>query len=170
MIVDAPLPPTPEGMDEAAWAAAISAIRGYCRWHIAPNLPETVTVDGSGAGVLLLPTLHLTEVTSITNDGTAVDDLTVVQRSEMGALKITSGTWSEKYGGVVAVIEHGYDFFPQELLAVARSLASSPGTPALQLTSGPHSIQLSEAGQAGPSALQPLHKEILDRYRIRARS
>lgn len=168
MIVDAPLPPVPAGVDDTAWAAAISAIRGYCQWHIAPNLPETVTVDGSGASVQLLPTLHLTALTSVTSDGIAPDDLADVQWSQMGALKV-SGCWSAKYRGVVAEIVHGFDFFPQEVLAVARSLAQAPGSPALALTSGPHSVQLSPAGQAGPSALQDLHKDVLERYRVRVR-
>lgn len=171
MIIDAPNPPVPEGMDETAWVSAISAIRGFCRWHIAPNLPEVLTLDGSGGGLLLLPTLHLTGLTAVTNNGTAAtaDELAAIQWSEAGAIKITAGSFSSKFRGVVVEVVHGYDFFPPEILAVARSLASAGpnGTPGRKLTSGPHSIELGEHAASGPFALSELHEAILHRYRIR---
>jgi len=43
-----PLPPNPDGVGDAAWAATVERIRAYCAWHVAPELSETVTVDGPG--------------------------------------------------------------------------------------------------------------------------
>ena len=40
--------------------AASDAIREYCGWNIYPQVTETITVDGSGTSVLLLPTMNLT--------------------------------------------------------------------------------------------------------------
>lgn len=158
----AALPPTPPGIDETSWLAAVSEVRGYCRWHLAPSLTETVTVDGSGGSVQLLPTLHLTNLISITNDGTLVEE---PQWSEMGAVR-GPRYWTCKYRGVVAEITHGYEDFPPEVLAVIRSMASGAGGAlggtATRLTSGPHSVEF-----ADPT---PLHRAVLDRYRIRARS
>lgn len=53
-------------------AAATQQVRSYCGWHIAPEVTSTVMVEGSGAA-LLLPTLHLTGITSISRDGATVD-------------------------------------------------------------------------------------------------
>lgn len=168
MIIDAPLPPTPEGMDETAWAAAVAEIRDFCQWHIAPVLPEIVTVDGSGGRLVFLPTLRLVEVTSVTNGGTVLDPVPD-SWSENGVLE--GGRWSTKRRGIVAEIVHGYEFFPPNVLAVARSLSTAGpnGTPGRRLASGPHSIELDETAAAGPFALSPLHRGVLERYRVRVR-
>ena len=160
MIRDAAVPPTPDGVDELDWIAAVSAIRSECGWHIAPSLPETVKVDGLGGGSLLLPTLHLTELTSIDNDGKV---LTVADLSwsELGI--VHGASWSCKLGGITVVMTHGFEDFPPELRAVARAMArEGVGTGAKRLASGPHSVELSEGAQS-------LRDQIIDRYRIRPR-
>lgn len=158
-MLDAAAPPVPEGMDPTAWLAAVADVRGYCAWHLAPVVTETVTVDGSGGAVQLLPTLHLTGLTSITNDGVLVEE---PQWSEMGAVR-GPRYWTSKYRGVVAEITHGYAEFPLEVLAVLRSMAKDgltlTGKPR-KFTSGPHSVELSD-----PS---PLHLAVLERYRVKA--
>jgi hypothetical protein len=160
MILDAAVPPTPDGVDGISWMAAIAAIRGACGWHVAPNLTETAKVDGWGGGSLLLPTLHLTGITSITNQGTAltVEDLSW---SELGI--VHGATWSSKLGSIEVVFTHGFEQFPAELLAVARAMArEGVGTGAKSMTSGPHSMTLSDSAQE-------LRDSIIDRYRIGAR-
>lgn len=159
------LPPAapPDGVDEFAWLAAWSAIRAYCEWHVTPSVTETVTVDGSGGSVQFLPTLHLTALTSITNDGATVSD---PEWSEAGMVR--GAAWTSKFRGVEATMTHGYDDPPMEVVAVARNLAESAGAMpgARQITSGPHSVTLTEAAQAGASAMSPAHHAVLDRYRI----
>ena len=56
------------GYDPDAVLAAAEAVRSYCGWHIAPAVEETVTLDGSGGRHLLLPSLHVTEVSEIVAD------------------------------------------------------------------------------------------------------
>lgn len=163
------LPPTPSGMDEEAWRAAVSAIRHACGWHIAPSVTETLTVEGDGSGLLLLPTLHLTGVSAVSNDGEALADLTdkdAFQWSRRGVLR-WNRRWSAKYDGVSVTITHGYDDFPPELLAVARAMAGLGfGTQATMLVSGPHTMMLSKEAQAGGAGNASAYKHVLDRYTI----
>jgi hypothetical protein len=162
------LPPTPAGVDEEDWRAAVSAIRGYCNWHIAPSVSEEVTVDGPGGYLLALPTLYLTDVSSVMNGGAELLNPTW---SRKGTMRSPQYCWSSELSGVVVNITHGYDEFPDDVLAVARSMArAGSGSVATQMTSGPHSLQLSPAGMAGSFALSDLHKQVLDRYRVRNKS
>jgi hypothetical protein len=68
------IPTFPAGVDEDAWAATVAEVRAFCGWHIAPEVTETLTLDGPGGYVLVLPTLHLVDLVSVTNDGTAITD------------------------------------------------------------------------------------------------
>src|SRR5512139_2364445 len=96
------LPPTPAGVDDATWAATVAEVRAFCGWHIAPEVTETLTRDGSGGPVQVLPTLRLVDLISITNDGTAVTD---PEWSTSGM--VYAGTWARwtpKFRGVVAEV------------------------------------------------------------------
>lgn len=167
------MPPTPDGVDEFAWRAAVSAVRRYCGWHIAPSVTETVTVDGPGEGMLLLPTLHLTAVSDVLNDGEAIAEPDQLQWSERGAVRQYSRYWTNKWRGVTLTMTHGYEDFPHEMMAVARDMAKSDGRiGASALTSGPHQVQFGVTGagvQAGAVGMSDLQKQILDRYRIGGR-
>lgn len=168
------MPPTPSGIDDFAWRAAISTVRGYCQWHISPVVTEDVVVEGGGAGHLLLPSLRVTAINSITNDGVAVVD-TDYEWSRRGILRVSTDStlyrgWSRKYDSVVVNITHGYEDFPAEVLAVARDMARADGvTGASSMASGPHQLQLgvtSAAAQAGSVGMSDLQKNVLARYRI----
>ena len=162
------LPPTPNGVDEDAWRGAIGAIRGYCGWHISPSITETLIVDGPGDSLLLLPTLRLTNLTALTIDGTPVA-LEDVQWSERGGVR-GYRTSTAKWRGVSVEITHGYDEFPADLLAVARSMAAAgDGSIAKRYQSGPHSVDLTDQAIAGAFAIGPLQRNVLDRYRIPGR-
>src|SRR4051812_17931640 len=50
--------------------AAEAVVRAYCGWHIAPSRTDTITTVGIFTGSLFLPTLYLTAVVSVTEDGT----------------------------------------------------------------------------------------------------
>lgn len=171
-MTDYAMPPTPDGVDEFAWRAAVSAVRSYCGWHIAPSVTETVTVDGPGRGMLLVPTLHLTAVSDVKNDGDPIPDPDKLQWSERGAVR-TNRYWSSAWRGVELTITHGYDDFPHEVLAVCRDMAKADGRiGASAMGSGPHTVQFGVTGagvQAGAVGMSDLQKQILDRYRIGGR-
>ena len=157
-MVDEPLASTPSGVDEAAWDAACATVRAFCGWHVAPSVTQPMTVDGPGGSMLLLPTLHLTNVTSVTNDGTAVTD---PEWSEAGMVR---GAWSTKFRGVTLSMTHGYELCPDDVALVAQALAlrvqANPES-AVRVQRGPFSDQY-EAG----NGLTAFEKATLDRYRL----
>lgn len=150
-----PLPPAPPGVDLDAWASAVERIRERCGWHIAPEVTETVTVDGSGGSVVVLPTLRLNDLVSITDDGTAVTD---PEWSRSGVVR--RYCWTYKLRGVVAEMTHGFEVWPYELEKLAAEMAAT-STPVgvKSVTSGSHQVMFE-------SGLSPAASEVLDRYTL----
>lgn len=148
-------------------AAAEGAVRSYCGWHIAPERAgDEVVVDGSGASMQPLPTLHLTGVTSVTEadvDGIAQTvDLVDVQWSQAGYLWRPIA-WTSRLRGVTATITHGYTDVPPEVQAVVLDIVE------LMVNSRGGSNR-QQVGQVSVSVaaqqMTPLHQMVLDRYRI----
>lgn len=89
--------------------AALKTVRRYCGWRVTPTTVETLTLDGPGSRLLSLPTMHLVELQSITEDGVAltVGDLYVSSR---GLVRKKSGAcWSCRYGALTVTMNHGYE-------------------------------------------------------------
>lgn len=159
MVAEA-LAAAPVGVDADAWDRACDAVRAYCGWHIAPSVEEDVVLDGSGADVAMLPTLHLTVLADVTDDGTAVTD---PEWSAAGMVrKSTGGYWSGKFRSFTATMTHGYAACPGELLGIIAEAASRgvAGVAATQV--GQVRIE-SGSGSAGFMLDQ---EAVLDRYRI----
>jgi hypothetical protein len=88
---------------------ASAGIRRWARWHIAPVLEETLTVDGVGGSLLLLPTGRLLEVLTATNAGEDVD-VSGVDFSRHGMVQRGGGYgWSDRFGAVSIRVRHGFD-------------------------------------------------------------
>lgn len=152
-------PPLPDGVAHGSWISAIDAIRGYCGWHIAPVVTETVTVDGSGTWEQLLPTLRLVALNSITNDGAAVLD------PEWSTSGIVRGAWTRRYRGVVANMTHGYSEWPAELLSLAGDAVAAAGRGGVSsVTSRAHQVRFNAATLV--AALGDGQQSTLDRYRL----
>jgi len=161
---DVPVPPlavAPAGVDAEAWDAACAAVRAYCGWHIAPSVTQTLTLDGSDTDVMLLPTLHVTDLSSITNDGTAVTE------PEWSTFGIVRGTcWTDKFRGVVVSFTHGYDECPPEIIGVLheaadRGLEGSAASQVGQVRMG------GVDGVAGAVAfVMDKRSDVLDRYKL----
>lgn len=162
--VDVPLAPAPDGVDADAWAAASAAVRAYCGWHIAPSIMQTVTVDGPGGKLLMLPTLRLTDLTDVMNSGQAVSD---PEWSEAGMVR---GSWTTKWRGITLTMTHGYDECPAEVLEVVKDMAAASGKAnAGTEQAGPYSMTVpsaSAASQAGAVGVSPLQRTVLDRYKL----
>ena len=149
---------------------AIDAIKGYCGWHIAPSIEAEITIDGSNHFEQPLPTLHLTALTSVTEDGVAID-LTNVDWSESGVMTKRSGFWTYKKSGLVVNMTHGYDEIPMDLMGVAlgiATLAQTPSSAASSQSAGPYSIQLTTraGGAAGGLYIPKDMADILGRYKL----
>lgn len=181
------MPDLAESSDLTTWqsgdvdlmvGAAEAAVRAYCGWHIYPSRDDTVVVDGSGAHLLMLPTLHLTDVASVTetatfSEGPVVLDLTdgLVQWSANGYLVREGQRWTTRLRGVEADITHGYPDLPLDLQAVVLALSSravaSPGGATLD-QAGPFQVRLAtnSDGTAGGVLLTGLERSVLDTYKI----
>jgi hypothetical protein len=154
------IPDTPAGVDEDAWAATVAEVRAFCGWHIAPEVTETLTRDGSGGPIIVLPTLRLVDLVSITNDGTALTD---PEWSASGMVYAGCwARWTPKFRGVVAEITHGYEEWPAELLAVMTEMAStSAGAYAgvKSVASGAHQVTFE-------TSMSSTQRDVLGRYQL----
>ncbi|NKS73131.1 hypothetical protein GS966_20035 [Rhodococcus hoagii] len=148
-------------IEQTRLAAVVSAVRGFCGWHIAPSRRETLTIDGNGSSALLLPSLHITEVHSVRENGGELDD---VQWSEKGMLRHPT-LWTDRWRGVEVDLTHGYTTAPAEITAaifdlVAQAVDAGPGQEPEQI--GPFKYGASEGGIRFPGHVLA----VLRRYRI----
>lgn len=114
------------GIDPADVLTAAEIVREYCGWHIAPSITEQVTVDGPGRTALLLPTLHLTGIDLITEDGIDLDP-SVYQWSESGIVDGRWWTWRRR--GLAITMTHGYPVCPLPVRAVVARMAAGAAGP-----------------------------------------
>lgn len=125
-----PIVSTVDVVDRAFWLnAANQAVRSECGWHVAPVITETLTLDGNGGSVLLLPSKRVKTLISVINDG--VDVTAQVDHSRAGILELASG-WTSRLGKVIISLEHGYEFVdvPDVAGVVAALAARSSVIPA----------------------------------------
>lgn len=148
------LSPTPSGIDADAWAEACASVRRHCRWHIAPTITETITIEADGSPQLLVETLHLLDVQNVTVDGLAVDFPRFYPNGVVkpGFLidpdRLGSYYWAAGRD-VTLTITHGYPVCPDEVfgILVASATARVPAVLAGkgQMTAGPFGADFSES-------------------------
>ena len=136
----------------------IGDIRDICGWHIAPVLTHTLTLDGPGTATLLLPSTHVTAVTTVTEDGTALA-ADQWEWSEVGMLRRRSGVWTERWRGIKVTLTHGYDQAPPGILGIILDVVADAGAPPAEKM-GPFEF----AGTAG-TAFKAHQLAVLHRYR-----
>lgn len=145
-------------------AQASALIRSYCGWPLYPSASETLTVDGSGAAMLSLPTLHLSGCTLVTEDGVELVFEDEYEYSAAGFLRRVGASWTTKLRGVVVVVTHGYADPPLEVVAVclqsaSRAIASPAGVKS-EVSGG---VQVT---YTIPGGLNDMERTILDRHRV----
>jgi hypothetical protein len=101
--------------------AALAAARRYCGWVVTPPETVTVIVDGPGGQVLSLPTLHLSEVVSVVEDGAALDVANLRVITGRGELVKKSGCWARGLGVIQVKFTHGFDEAPDFDAAVEQA-------------------------------------------------
>ena len=138
-------------------SAAGQEVRSYCGWHIAPEITETVTVEGLGAA-LLLPTLHLTGVTAIVGvvDGVAID-MSDVRWKPNGVV-----TGYPFVGDYEVTFTHGYATTPEDLAQVVAAVATRG-------LAGRRGVKSWTRGPFGETYDTDPDVAVLDRYRLPAR-
>ena len=147
-------------------AAALAAARRYCGWHVTPVLTDqTVTIDGTGARILVLPTLNMTALTEVDEDDEELD-LAELNWSARGLIQKRSGHWwSSMFGAITVIFSHGYadapDFESVVLGAIDRG-AFSPEKVARRI--GP--FEYSDVTNVTGELFTDTERAILDRYAL----
>ena len=144
-------------------------VRGFCQWHIAPNITVTDTVPIQPDGSIMLPTLYLTGVATVTIDGIDVDPSTYtfqqcgtisrlsVQQPyfEYPLWPLNSDRPFREYPSAVqyhadVTYSHGYSALPPQVAAVGYALCERamemPAGLATQISAGPQSITFGKLG------------------------
>lgn len=164
-----------DGEEEAIVRQAQAAIRRYCGWHVAPEVTETLTLDGQGGRHLWLPSLHVNAITSVTNEGVDLDLIDGLGWSASGYLERRGGCWSRRPRQIVVTLSHGFIDIPEDLVEVAVSIASraaSSPSGAVDEGTGPFRAKWATVapGVAGGVALLQHERDILDLYKLPPRA
>jgi len=162
------------GDAQSAIDEATSLVRKYCGWRVTPSAAETVTLDGSGTSTQILPSLHVTAITSVTYDGVLLDaadyswsPIGVVEYVPRGPYFAQVCHWSTGLGKVVVVMTHGFDeALDLSRLILARADRGQNVPDRVRTTvMGPRSETYTTEGQEFSVA----ELAILDRYRLPGR-
>ena len=166
---------------------AEAMVRTWCGWHIAPERDDTFMLDGPGGPNLVLPTLHLTDVVSVTEGGTlldpAVPDYQWSQAGVITRIRWASwqwfdpsvfddfgtgpNSWSSDDQSIVVEVTHGYPDVPADVTSVVQRVAQRlVDNPAglVQETVGPFHNQYGTSDLLTPGDLA-----VLARYRLPTR-
>lgn len=166
---------TQERLDEGdpatatALSAALRAVRSYCGWHVTPvRTAQVVTIDGPCSRLLVLPTLRLTALTALVEDGVTVD-VGALEWSSRGLVrKAGRGWWTGRFGGITATMSHGFDSAEDWQAAVLsfadRSSLALAGVDGRPNVVGP--FQWPSAALADGSAFSVAERSLLDLYRL----
>ena len=162
-----------------AQARALAAVQAYCGWHIAPSTDDELTLDGPGSSTLVLPSLHVTAISSVTELGTVVDPTGyawsatgVVRRTGEGGDGLwgytwTHARWTGALRGLVVAFTHGYDELPLEVQAVVDRVASRAVESSGLLTQvGQVTYATGEDGLPATGTLTAADRAVLDLYRL----
>lgn len=147
---------------------ATADVRRYCHWHVTPSLTEIVTLDGSGSLFQSLPSLNVTAVTSVTEDGVLLDPSAYTwsqagyEWSQVGQLW-RSRPWSGHFRSIVVEMTHGYDQAP-DLAGVILARAS-------RMQGNPNAATRTQVGQVSEqlevsSGFTAEEINVLDLYRL----
>lgn len=145
--MSAPLVENPPDYDPDAILAGEDQVREFCGWHVGPPKTETITVDGTGTAIVFLPSVLVTAINSVTENGVAIPS-TGYSWSENGLVERIGGVWTWKRRGLQFNITHGYPSCPP---AVRRAVAV-----------------LAAAAYATPTALTEEAQAVLRPYELRS--
>lgn len=149
--------------------AALLAAQRYCGWHVSPVLSDAVvTLDGTSDYLVVLPTLMMTELVSVSEDGIAID-LADLHWSQRGLIAKRSGVrWSGLFSSIVVTMSHGFadapDFEGAILGSIERGAFSSERT---VRAIGP--FQYNDDASIATGLFTESERAVLDRYALEKR-
>lgn len=146
-------------------SGALAAARSYCGWHVIGERTVTLTLDGPGSPLLVLPTLRLTDISALTEDGQTIDPLTL-EWSQLGLVyKAARARWTRRYRGITATITHGFADAPDfnnAIVSLVDRLSLGQGGPEVI---GPFQFPGAPSVQSG-AMFTGIEKALLDQYRL----
>lgn len=157
---------------------AEATVRAYCGWHVAPEVTETIVLDGPGSGVLLLPTLRVVSIASVTEAGALLDPATYAW-SVAGFVRRDPDTWhvelqerwTSALRGIEVVLTHGYAEWPPELVGLLDGLAARVlAGPSVLRQVGAVAYATGVDGLPVGGSLTIVEQAALDAYRLPRRS
>lgn len=154
---------------DSALRAASDVIRGYCGWHVAPEISETLHLDGPDSQLLVLPSLRVAEVTGIVEAGQPAD-LTDIAVSRTGMLR-RRRPFADTFASVEVTLRHGFENVPDAIVDLtlqiaARALGSPLGVVREQSLIANVTWTTTAAGVAGGTVLMAHEEPILAPYRL----
>lgn len=87
---------------------ALAGARRYCGWVVTPAKTETLYLDGPGTRDLSIPTMNMTALTGVTEDGNVLDLSTLAWSRQGQVRKKTGHRWSHQLGSIQVALTHGY--------------------------------------------------------------
>ena len=148
--------------------AALAAARRFCGWHVTPVIESDITIDGTGDHMLVLPTLMLTELGSVSEDGVDIALIELNWSARGLVIKRSGHWWSEMFRAIVVNFSHGYasvpDFESVILGAIERGAFSADRLPR---SIGP--FQYSDPSNADGMIFTDAERSVLDRYALEKR-
>lgn len=103
-------------------AVASQVIRDYCGWSITAETVTGAVVDTAGDRSLWLPTLYLTDVASITENGVALQ-VTHYEWRRHGRVMRLGRHWPNAARVVEVTYTHGYPAVPDSVKGVCLAVA-----------------------------------------------
>lgn len=154
---------------------ARSAARRFCGWHVTPvRQDHEVTLDGPGSPLLVLPTLRLVELTSVVEDGVALNVDADLHVSLRGLVRKRSGAcWSRHYASIVVTMTHGFaavadddddDDAAADFNAAVASFAERSAAGRRPNVVGP--VQWPVEAMAASAAFSVVEQGLLEQYRL----
>ncbi len=145
--------------------AVSSAVRDYCGWHVAPSVECTFVGNGEGR-LLVLPAMGVTDVDSLTVDGS---DVSGFEWSAAGMVRLKQDVFPDSWRSVECAYTAGFDSdsIGQTVAQIAsNALAAAPGV--ANERAGNVSITYNQTGTGitGGVSLLPRDYAILAPYKL----
>jgi hypothetical protein len=157
-------------VDSSTWLkAAQQSVRSYCGWHIAPNITQTLKLDSYGARTLLLPSMHVTDISSLMINGVEMKD--DIDWSTAGTVKLRKGCFPDSPGAVTVTLKHGFDAaevadVTSLMLKLAQRGSTGPGVIGSQSTNGSSVTFITAGGAPLSIPLLQIEKDALQPYKL----
>ena len=143
----------------------LAVVRRWCGWPVTPAVEDDeVTLDGPGSRLLVLPTVHVTELSAVVEDGVELD-VDALLWSARGLVRKASGAlWSADYRAIVVTMTHGYAAAPDFDAAVLSLIDRMSLAPAGGQLVGVGPFRWSEDRPEG--AFTASERALLGQYRL----